>query len=40
MMKKLNESKFINENNESTVNDDSDNVETATDNIATMKNLL
>ena len=40
MTKKLNKSEFIDENNESTVDDDSDNVETATDNVATMENLL
>jgi len=40
MMKKLNESEFIDENNESTVDDDSDNVETATDDVTIMENLL
>ena len=40
MMKRLNENEFINENNKNTVNDDLDNVETAMDDVAKMKNLL
>jgi hypothetical protein len=39
MMKRLNENEFI-ENNENTVDDDSDNVESATDDAATMEILL
>jgi hypothetical protein len=40
LTKKLNENEFINENNENTVDDDSDDVEPATDDVATMENLL
>ncbi len=40
IIKKLNKSKFINKNNKSIVNNDSDNIKIAIDNIVIMKNLL
>ena len=40
MTKKLNENEFIDENDENIVNDDSENVEAATDDVITIENLL